>query len=479
MAGRSAWMRGAGHRARTQVVAPLGHPIEHVPVRNDRGQSRGVAAVLWVASAAWWYRAEITVTLTPLLVWVWLSRTLAGPWHAIVAVVLVIAVIAVDRRYRVVAGWVGRCRFRRRWDAACRHVWLADLDDRAPAVRNLTTPAVGERFTTVLPAGLCVDDLDYQTARLAAQLRAREVRIRPDRADAGQATVTVVHHDPLAMPVDQPWPLLDDHADVSVWDAVPIGVDEDGDPTLLPLPYRNVLVGGEPGAGKSVAVAQLVAAAALDPTTDLWLLDGKRVELGVWRDSAARFVDTDIQAATDMLVHLQSIIDVRLDWLDRQPAVRRKIAPADGQRVQVVVCDEYAYYTTRSDRKAVKAFEDAFTDLVARGRAVGVIVILATQKPHSSVIDTNLRDLFAFRWALRCTTPQASDTILGQGWAGLGYSAADLDPTCPGVGWLLAEGREPVRMRSHHLTDDDVDQLAQRAADIRRDGEGSALRLVQ
>ncbi len=63
-------------------------------------------------------------------------------------------------------------------------------------------------------------------------------------------------------------------------------------------------------------------------------------------------------------------------------------------------------------------------DLVARGRAAGIIVVAATQKPSADVIPTSLRDLFGFRCALRCNTPQASDTILGQGWASLGFDAA-------------------------------------------------------
>jgi S-DNA-T family DNA segregation ATPase FtsK/SpoIIIE len=255
---------------------------------------------------------------------------------------------------------------------------------------------------------------------------------------------------------------------VSAWEPVPVGVDEDGEPVTITLPYRNVLVGGEPGGGKSVAVSQLLAVAALDPDVDLWLLDGKRVELGVWRNCAQAFVDTKLDEAIDVLHRLQRVIDQRLNWLDTQPGVRRKIRPEDGQRLQVVVCDEYAFYTTTGDRKQVKEFEAAFTDLVARGRAVGVIAIIATQKPHSDVISTGLRDLFAFRWALRCTTPQASDTVLGQGWATRGYNAADLDPASPGVGWLLHESGLPVRCRTHNLTDDQVEALAARAADLRR-----------
>ncbi len=65
--------------------------------------------------------------------------------------------------------------------------------------------------------------------------------------------------------------------------------------------------------------------------------------------------------------------------------------------------------------------------------------------------------------ALRCTTPEASDTILGQGWAKEGYSASTLDPTSRGVGYLLAEGAVPVKVRTHYLDDDSIAQLAQRA----------------
>src|SRR5205085_6147521 len=109
-------------------------------------------------------------------------------------------------------------------------------------------------------------------------------------------------------------------------------------------------------------------------------------------------------------------------------------------------------------------FAELLRDLVARGRAAGVIVIAATQKPAADVVPSALRDLFGFRLALRCTTPQASDTILGQGWATRGHSAATIAPTQRGIGLLLAEDGIPVRLRGFHLTDSDVDALACRAA---------------
>ena len=68
---------------------------------------------------------------------------------------------------------------------------------------------------------------------------------------------------------------------------------------------------------------------------------------------------------------------------------------------------------------------------------------------------------------MRCTSPDASDTILGQGWATRGYSAATIDPAQRGVGYLLAEGGIPKRFRAPFFSDEDVAVLAHRAEVLR------------
>jgi S-DNA-T family DNA segregation ATPase FtsK/SpoIIIE len=98
-----------------------------------------------------------------------------------------------------------------------------------------------------------------------------------------------------------------------------------------------------------------------------------------------------------------------------------------------------------------------------------VIVVAATQKPASDVVPSALRDLFGFRLALRCNTPQASDTILGQGWATAGHSAASIAPGQRGVGLLLAEDGLPVRMRGFYLTDAQTTAIAEHATALRAD----------
>jgi len=153
---------------------------------------------------------------------------------------------------------------------------------------------------------------------------------------------------------------------------------------------------------------------------------------------------------------------------------RRKITRESGKPVYLIVIDEYAYFSATVGTKAEREKFAALTrDLVARGRAAGVIVILATQRPSHPVIDPSMRDLFGYRWAFRCTTDSSSDTVLGHGWAGEGFTAASIDPMARGVGWLLSETGVPRRIKSAYLTDEDVACLANFAATLRHGSEAA------
>ncbi len=252
----------------------------------------------------------------------------------------------------------------------------------------------------------------------------------------------------------------------SIWQPVHLGTDEHGRPVRVLLAERNLLVAGEPGAGKSVALNLIVAHAALSGDCRLILVDGKRVELGLWRACAERFVGPNISDALELLRQLRTEMDARYDQL--LAAGRRKITPESGHAVVLVVFDELAYYSaTIGEARQQKEFTCSVRDLVARGRAAGIIVVAATQRPSSDIIPTSLRDLFGYRWAFRCTTDASSDVILGHGWAGAGYTATDIDPAARGVGWLIADDGTPRRMKAAYLTDDQVTALAERAAQLR------------
>ncbi len=255
-------------------------------------------------------------------------------------------------------------------------------------------------------------------------------------------------------------------ASLSIWDPIHLGTDEAGRKVDVNLAERNMLIGGEPGSGKSVALQLIVAHAALAADCKLILTDGKRVELGLWRECAERFVGPSIEEAIETLRWLQALIDERTDLLLQMK--RRKVTPDLGWPVYLMAVDEIAYYSATVGSPAdQKVFNALNRDVVARGRAPGIIPVEATQRPSADIIPTSLRDLFGYRWAFRCSTEASSDTILGHGWADKGYSATEIDPQARGVSWLRAEDGIPRRVKAAYLSDEQIIHLASFAAAAR------------
>lgn len=228
----------------------------------------------------------------------------------------------------------------------------------------------------------------------------------------------------------------------------------------------HTLIGGNPEAGKSVALQTLVAGLMLDPATEGVFIDGKAgVELAPWEKVAHGGIRADIDSATEGLEWARARMDERYAYLSSTGG--RKITPGMGYGLLAVVIDELAVFTLHPDKKKREAFLLPLHELGARGRAAAVRVIAATQKPGSDVVPTYIRDLFDTRWALRCSTREASDTVLGSGWAARGVDASTIPLGSAGVGYLLAGASGPVRVKGFYLSDEQLSGLAAYAADLR------------
>jgi DNA segregation ATPase FtsK/SpoIIIE, S-DNA-T family len=152
----------------------------------------------------------------------------------------------------------------------------------------------------------------------------------------------VLRRDPLADPIPTPgrWPGANR---LSLWQPIPVGTDEDGTQVTVTLPERNLLLGGEPGAGKSNVLQLLVAVGALDPDVRLTLFDPKLVELSIWQGSAARLVGPNVEEAIDVLKGLIAELD---DRYRHMLAYRvRKVSEGDGLPLHLVGIEELAYFT--------------------------------------------------------------------------------------------------------------------------------------
>jgi hypothetical protein len=431
--------------------------------RRDDGL---LALVVGVSAAAWWWRLELALlALAGAAYWL-LAQAVGGPLAGVAVLLLLAGVLAVGAARRLLWRCLRGEWVRRAWARAAVDVGLADGPLRVPRVIRVVRIPAGEVLRVRVLRGQSVAALAARADELGACLRLRELRVEVDPADAAIARVTLVRRDPFEQTGPLTWPALDAPS-LSLWERVPVGVDEHGEQVAMRLVERNVLVGGEPGAGKSVALSLLVAAGALDPAARVWLLDGKLVELACWAPIAERVVGPDGEQALELLRELQGEMDARYRELLARGL--RKVRREDELPLHLVVVDELAFYLTLADRRQRQEFAELLRDLVARGRAAGVIVVAATQKPGADVVPTALRDLFGFRFALRCNTPQASDTILGQGWASAGADASTIPGGQRGVGWLLAEGERPERIKGYHLSDEQIAAIAERAAARRAD----------
>lgn len=303
-------------------------------------------------------------------------------------------------------------------------------------------------FTLYYPHIFEDNDADKQTSlenRVTAKLGWPHHIARWDTAND---RVRLTTPDPFVTDPPAQWPGPPE----SMWDRIFLGKDADGNDVTISLVEKNILVSGEPGSGKSVFMSILLAAAAADPNTQLWLADGKRLEFKVWEPCAERSV-VHTEDFVEMLEDLQAIMEERYDLLADMDEL--KVERGDGLGLIFLAIDELAKYTARAEKKIRERVQELLEDIISRGRACGVIMAAATQRPSAEIVPTDLRDLYGYRCAFRATTNTSSDMGLGFGQASNGFSAAKIDPEARGAAYLLSESGTPRLFRAAFITKDE------------------------
>jgi hypothetical protein len=299
---------------------------EHAPVTTypEPHLRPGSLFVLAVLRPAWAYRVELAAVTSVAVAYYWLSARYSGRTAEAVILAAAVLVAAIPFTRQGLAGVLHRSHLRRRWTLACRHADLANRNDHTPRITKAGLVPSGDLLCVRMPAGAAVADLERAAEPVAAFLEARELRVTREAANARYARVVVVRRDPLADLPGLPWPQLDAPR-LSLWQPIPVGINEDGQLVTVSLIERNVLLGGEPGGGKSVGQSMLTATAALDPACELTLLDGKYVELAPWVGCATRTVGPSQDECVDVLRALVAEMDAR--YLTLVANRQRKISP--------------------------------------------------------------------------------------------------------------------------------------------------------
>lgn len=262
---------------------------------------------------------------------------------------------------------------------------------------------------------------------------------------------------------------------VNLWSPVPMAVSERGDTMAVEWFEKTALFGGEPGSGKSAAANNPLLSAAMDVTADLYLADGKGgFDLSPF-EPIAQMIDTDgdPEQLLAILRHVWEEVLPELKQTVKDHSVRKfsEALAAQDKRVRftVLFIDEWASYMAAASQEQQKELERLLRLITQQGRAYAVIVIAATQKPDSNAVPTGIRDILSTRWAGRCMTPEASDTILGKGRASAGYNAQRILKSQRGVGYLqTGETSEPVLTQSYFYTDEEVEVILRRAYELRK-----------
>jgi hypothetical protein len=206
--------------------------------------------------------------------------------------------------------------------------------------------------------------------------------------------------------------------------AIPLGEDISGETVSLDLASPNsphVLIAGVTGSGKSEALLTLLhGAARFYPPTEMrmLLIDPKQTELTSLAVSPNLMgeIGSSGQDAVDLLERAVVEMERRYTEFRQAGASVRSISDYQHQggvmARWLLVLDEYAdLISDDADRKAI---EKSIKRIAQKARAAGIHLILSTQKPIVSVVNTVVKGNLPGRIALRVNTAIESRVVLDE-----------------------------------------------------------------
>lgn len=217
--------------------------------------------------------------------------------------------------------------------------------------------------------------------------------------------------------------------------ALPVGIDGAGRQVALPLRgLGNVVVGGLPNYGKSELLGSMAAGLLRQDATgersQIAVIDMKLVSFGNLPNLAAlRWpVATDIDEAHEIIAAVRAECQRRYELL-RSAGARtlEEYEQRSGERLPyvTVLVDEIADLTCDDDRSRAQRFVASALDVTRKGRAAGLGLVLATQRPSVDVLPSSLRNLAGAAVAFRVSRNHDSMAVLGE-------AGAETLPAVPG-----------------------------------------------
>jgi len=382
---------------------------------------------------------------------------------------------------------------------AFRDAKLIGKDESLRLVERATRVGDGWAITVDLPATRKAGDVIKNREALASALAVDEVqliveRVRGNGGHAGRVSMWVADVDPYASPPVRT-PLLG----VARWDAwrpVPFGRDARDRRIDLPLVWTSLLVGAIPRQGKTFAARLAAAGLILDPHTRLYVADFKSGK--DWYAAAQvahRFMSGDesehVLTLVDWLVELVGEVQGRyrrmqdLDDLvcpeskitpdmSRDPVLDMPITAIFIDEVQVPLENRSPVEVEGKKLTAGEYVGELLTWLARKGPAAGIVLVLATQRPDSKTIPSNLRAVLGSRFALRVMDWRDSNIVLGEQMNTRGYDSSRLLASHKGVGILRPDGETDagadvlaMTVRTYYMPNEDWRTICQQGRTLR------------
>ena len=241
---------------------------------------------------------------------------------------------------------------------------------------------------------------------------------------------------------------------------------------LTQMPH--LLIAGATGQGKSVGLNAIIASLLYKKHPSelkLVMIDPKKVELTLYskleRHFLAKIPDieepiiTDTQSVINTLNSLTIEMDQRYDLL-KMGQVRnireynakfkeRKLNPEKGHRYLpyiVLIVDEFADLIMT----AGKEIETPLARLAQIARAVGIHLVIATQRPTTNIITGVIKANFPVRIAFRVTSMVDSRTILDSPGANQLVGRGDM---------LILPGSDLVRLQCAFIGSPEIDRITE------------------
>lgn len=190
------------------------------------------------------------------------------------------------------------------------------------------------------------------------------------------------------------------------------GVDMDNIPLMLQLDdLPHILIAGTTGSGKSVMLNSVICSLLRNNTfSNFYMIDTKRVELSPYKAINWHCkVANSQESAISILEDICNELDARYEIMEEN--CWRKIP--DNYPRTIVVIEELGDLMAISK----KVVEKHIVKIARLGRACGIHLIIATQRPTTDVVTGEIKANIGCRFALQTTSSIDSRNILGHSGA--------------------------------------------------------------